>query len=548
MADPLTLKLTVTADGKALVQTMGEATSAVDRTAAAADGLQAGMAELSQAVAGLVTPAMEALEQATAGGGRAAAQAMDEATSAAEAFGEELRRAARDSAGELDVLGGRLREIAQTIRGFLAPALLGVTGAFGLGGIMTAADTWSDLSARVGLATGSMERASATMGRLSDMARRTYSSLELTAESFLGNATALRELGYSTEQQLDFTEALNNALVVSSAKSERPPPSSTPSTRRWRSAALGPGAQHRARHRRPGGRGARRGAGVSTNELRQLGRGQAHGERDLRRADLADGAACEGREHAGDDRRCDRPGQERLSHLYRRAGSEREASASLANGILALTGHMNVIAGILAAPPPMADQARGAINVATAASAAGTSCSGRTRSACSRPRSRPASACSSPTRTRRSGSPASPCRSAGSSARSGRRSRRLSALFSAIRGHGRGARKLGARRFEAAAGAARRAWTGFGDAGAAIRESWAAAFREIEEVASEAEERFAGAAGRHARAGDDLDGLAARTRTLADAIRDANSSSGSRDSPRPSRRRCAPPTRSMPSS
>lgn len=82
-------------------------------------------------------------------------------------------------------------------------------------------DTWTDLSARVGLAVGEMGRAPEIMSRISEMARRTYSSLEATAESWLANSTALRELGMSTEESLDFTEALNNALVVSGAKAQR---------------------------------------------------------------------------------------------------------------------------------------------------------------------------------------------------------------------------------------------------------------------------------------------------------------------------------------
>lgn len=83
------------------------------------------------------------------------------------------------------------------------------------------ADTWSDLNARIGLAVGNMDASAAVMSRLSDVARRTYSALELTAESFIANAGTLKELGKSTKEQLDYTEALNLALVVSGAKAER---------------------------------------------------------------------------------------------------------------------------------------------------------------------------------------------------------------------------------------------------------------------------------------------------------------------------------------
>lgn len=105
------------------------------------------------------------------------------------------------------------------------PGLGGLGGA--LAGFVSArelvrmTDTWTDLSSRVGLAVGNMEKAPEVMARISEMARRTYSSLEATAESWLANATALRELGMSTGESLDFTEALNNALVVSGAKAQR---------------------------------------------------------------------------------------------------------------------------------------------------------------------------------------------------------------------------------------------------------------------------------------------------------------------------------------
>lgn len=93
-------------------------------------------------------------------------------------------------------------------------------GAISIRQVQQYADTWTDLSSRVNLATGSQERGAVVMERLASMARRTYSSLEMTTESWLANATALRELGMSTKDTLDFTEALNNALVVSGAKSE----------------------------------------------------------------------------------------------------------------------------------------------------------------------------------------------------------------------------------------------------------------------------------------------------------------------------------------
>lgn len=106
--------------------------------------------------------------------------------------------------------------------GIMLTRLAGIAaGALSIRQVVQYADTWTDLTSRVDLATGSQEKGAQVMERLADMARRTYSSLESTTESYLSNSTALRELGLSTAESLDFTEALNNAMVVSGAKAER---------------------------------------------------------------------------------------------------------------------------------------------------------------------------------------------------------------------------------------------------------------------------------------------------------------------------------------
>ncbi len=108
------------------------------------------------------------------------------------------------------------------ITGAVVRRVMGVLGAaISTRQLVAYADQWTDLRSRVDLATGSQEAGAAVMDRLASMARRTYSSLGQTTESWLANATALRELGLTTAESLDFTEALNNAMVVSGARAER---------------------------------------------------------------------------------------------------------------------------------------------------------------------------------------------------------------------------------------------------------------------------------------------------------------------------------------
>ncbi|MDT6941958.1 tape measure protein [Brucella pseudogrignonensis] len=101
-----------------------------------------------------------------------------------------------------------------------AGAAIGGLG-IGVSEIQRMADTWTDLSSSCRPCCRDMDKAPQVMERIYDMAQRTYSGMQNTAESFLTNAGALKELGYNTNQQLDYTEALNNALVVSGAKSDR---------------------------------------------------------------------------------------------------------------------------------------------------------------------------------------------------------------------------------------------------------------------------------------------------------------------------------------
>lgn len=107
-----------------------------------------------------------------------------------------------------------------TTVGMLSGALGALGISLGVMAVKDAADNWSDMTARLGLAVGGSEKATAVMQRLQDVAKNTYSDIGTTTESFIANAGVLRDLGKSTAQALDYTEALNNALVVSGAKAE----------------------------------------------------------------------------------------------------------------------------------------------------------------------------------------------------------------------------------------------------------------------------------------------------------------------------------------
>jgi tape measure domain-containing protein len=102
----------------------------------------------------------------------------------------------------------------------LTGALTGLISVGTVAYLASLASAYTDLKSRVDLASGGVEVGNAVMDRLNDIAARTYSSLEQTTEGYIRNRDALTGLGFSINDTLNYTEALNDALVVSGAKGD----------------------------------------------------------------------------------------------------------------------------------------------------------------------------------------------------------------------------------------------------------------------------------------------------------------------------------------
>lgn len=119
-----------------------------------------------------------------------------------------------DVARESDRASGGVNRLAQAAR-----RATGILTAFlGARQIVNYADTWTNLTSRIELSIAAHEDAADVMSRLSDISRQTFSTFESTAEAFAQNSVTLRALGKSTQEQLNYTEALNNAIAVSGAE------------------------------------------------------------------------------------------------------------------------------------------------------------------------------------------------------------------------------------------------------------------------------------------------------------------------------------------
>lgn len=93
-----------------------------------------------------------------------------------------------------------------------------LAGAFAVRDIVRITSSFTDLQSRLKNVTGSTADAERVFKSITETARATYSSIEQTSEGFLRNAEVLKELGFSTDQQIQVSEALNNALTISGTK------------------------------------------------------------------------------------------------------------------------------------------------------------------------------------------------------------------------------------------------------------------------------------------------------------------------------------------
>lgn len=126
-------------------------------------------------------------------------------------------RANQSAASSFKQVDNSVSKLSVSLKALAVP----LAAAFSLSALQNITDTWTDYQSRVKLAIDETENAADVMGRLADIANTSYNTIETTAEGFLGAAATLKQLGASTDGVLNYTEALNNAMVVSGAKAER---------------------------------------------------------------------------------------------------------------------------------------------------------------------------------------------------------------------------------------------------------------------------------------------------------------------------------------
>ncbi|MBK3432467.1 tape measure protein [Pseudomonas fluorescens] len=125
------------------------------------------------------------------------------------------------SLGRVDTAFDRAGERAQNSAGLIKSALAGAIGAAGIGKIIEAADSYGQMSDRIGMATRSVSEYDLVQQRLLDTSKRTYRPLAEAQELYIRTADSLKSMGYSTSQALDVMDSFSFLLVTNSASADK---------------------------------------------------------------------------------------------------------------------------------------------------------------------------------------------------------------------------------------------------------------------------------------------------------------------------------------
>ncbi|OEC60960.1 tail tape measure protein, partial [Pseudomonas sp. AP19] len=125
------------------------------------------------------------------------------------------------SLGRIDGAFDRAGERAQSAAGMIKSALAVAVGAASVGKIIETADSFSQMSDRIGMATSSVNEYNLVQDRLLSTAKRTYRPLAEAQELYIRTSGSLKSMGYNTSQALDVMDSFSFLLVTNSASADK---------------------------------------------------------------------------------------------------------------------------------------------------------------------------------------------------------------------------------------------------------------------------------------------------------------------------------------
>ncbi|WP_434558016.1 phage tail tape measure protein [Pseudomonas sp. Z4-20] len=125
------------------------------------------------------------------------------------------------SLGRVDLAFDRAGDRAQGAAGLIKGALAAAVGAASIGKIIETADSYGQMSERIGMATSSVGEYDLVQQRLLETAKRTYRPLAEAQELYVRTSDSLKSMGYNTGQALDVMDSFSFLLVTNSASAEK---------------------------------------------------------------------------------------------------------------------------------------------------------------------------------------------------------------------------------------------------------------------------------------------------------------------------------------
>lgn len=115
----------------------------------------------------------------------------------------------------------RVGESAQSAGDLIKNSMAIAAGGVSVKSLLDVADSYSQMSDRIELATGSFGEYSQVQDRLLETAKRTYRPLSEAQELYIRTGDSLKSMGYNTSQALDVMDSFSFLLVTNSATADK---------------------------------------------------------------------------------------------------------------------------------------------------------------------------------------------------------------------------------------------------------------------------------------------------------------------------------------
>ncbi|WP_277850513.1 tape measure protein [Moellerella wisconsensis] len=137
------------------------------------------------------------------------------------ANGRRFERELRSQKQALNDINSQLASVTSTAK-IMSGALAGF---FSVSTLITAVDDWGQMSARIKMALTSVEgdvsRYEELQQRFLTVSNRNGKAIETTQELYVGSASAMKELGYSTANTLDYIESLSSTFTANATSAQQ---------------------------------------------------------------------------------------------------------------------------------------------------------------------------------------------------------------------------------------------------------------------------------------------------------------------------------------